>query len=153
VSYVRTSLNGDDADGRVPVSLRLQAVRFADEAQEGRLLHLLLVRGYAVSSDPGRATGMLPAFFLKRSCCQVVVLGMLESRGFGAKDVALCPCCPALALFVRFRFRQLSESSRFHNVSDRFDFFLVVRKLSRGCVDSETGARLATVTLHKRRIA
>ena len=54
---MRPRISRDHADGRLPVYLRMQAVPRALEAEDGRLLRLLLLRESAVSSNPGGANG------------------------------------------------------------------------------------------------
>ena len=56
-SCVRAPGHRDDADRRLPVLLRLSALRHPAQAQAGRLLRLLFLRNHAVPADPDGRQG------------------------------------------------------------------------------------------------
>lgn len=58
---MRVSGDGGDADGRLPIFLRMQGVRSASEAAGRRLLRLLQLRHSPLPADPGKQSLLLIA--------------------------------------------------------------------------------------------
>jgi hypothetical protein len=50
---LRSSRGGNHADGRLSVFVRLQSLRCTAQAEDRRLLCVLLLRNRAMSTDPG----------------------------------------------------------------------------------------------------
>jgi hypothetical protein len=67
--------NGNHADGRLPVFLRMHRLRHQAEAENGRLLRVLLLRHSALPADSGRPLGRTGGYFL------LCVVRLLDGRG------------------------------------------------------------------------